>query len=173
LGALSGDNGRLVREPKLRAVLPESSGERAELRFRYQGRTQRTALLKSGLERQQIGLKLRARDSCNVIYVMWRTAPESRIVVSVKDNAEASSHTECENAGYSSLRPVEQRSPPVAAVGAIYVLTAVIAQNSLLVTLNGDVVWRGDLPGAAKQLRGPAGMRSDNVTWELLEFDAE
>ena len=30
--------------------------------------------------------KLRAEDACNLVYVMWRIEPQSRLVVSVKRN---------------------------------------------------------------------------------------
>ena len=34
--------------------------------------------------RRQFGLKLRAQDACNLVYVMWRIEPASKLVVSIK-----------------------------------------------------------------------------------------
>ncbi|MCA1664388.1 MAG: serine/threonine protein kinase, partial [Myxococcales bacterium] len=93
-----------VDEPKLRAVVPASDGNRAELRFVYRGPTTQTALLGSGALRRQLGLKLRAQDGCNLVYVMWRIEPVPGVVVSVKRNSAARTHAECGNRGYRNLR---------------------------------------------------------------------
>ncbi len=64
-----------VVEPELRAVARSGSGEAAELAFRYLGPTAREIALGNGEKRRQIGLKLRAQDTCNLVYVMWRLEP--------------------------------------------------------------------------------------------------
>jgi len=61
-----------VREPKMRAVVDASDGDAAELRFTYLGASDGDARLASGELRRQVGLKLRAADGCNLLYVMWR-----------------------------------------------------------------------------------------------------
>ena len=66
-----------ITEPSVRGVVPESTGDAAALDLVYLGPTSETATLASGAERSQLGLKLRAQDSCNVIYVMWRIEPVS------------------------------------------------------------------------------------------------
>src|SRR4051794_14331529 len=77
-----------TRSGEMRAV--ERDGGRhaatARLRFRLLGASDDAAPLGSGLVRQQIGLKLRAADPCNLVYVMWRSAPDSRIAIFVKRN---------------------------------------------------------------------------------------
>ena len=65
-----------VRDPKLRATFSGTSGRGAELEFRYLGGTERTATLRSGRERRQLGLELAAQNTCNLVYVMWRLAPK-------------------------------------------------------------------------------------------------
>ena len=78
--ALAGGRAR-VREPKMRAVVPWSDGNEAELRFTYGGPSDGAAPLASGEVRKQIGLKLRAVDGCNLLYVMWRVDGKTPIVV--------------------------------------------------------------------------------------------
>src|SRR5690349_4283787 len=73
-----------VREPKMRAVVPGSDGDAAELRFTYDGSSEGVAPLASGQVRRQIGIKLRAENGCNLVYVMWRLEPKAQLVVSVK-----------------------------------------------------------------------------------------
>src|SRR5437870_3663128 len=93
------DAGGRVGVPKMRAVLPDSDGNAAEVRFTYFGPSDVEEPLASGLPRRQIGLKLRAQDPCNLVYVMWRLHPEARIVVSVKRNPGKHASRECGNAG--------------------------------------------------------------------------
>ena len=76
-------NGALaIDTPSSRAVVrtaPVSGADQAaEIRFRYVGPSKADKPLASGELRRQIGLKLRAADSCNVVYVMWHIAPDSR-----------------------------------------------------------------------------------------------
>jgi hypothetical protein len=157
-----------IRSPTLRAELGREPRRSAELAFVYQGPTQADAPLASGELRRQIGLKLRAQDTCNVVYVMWHIEPEPGIVVSVKRNPGQSRHAECSDRGYSFLQPT--RSAPVARVepGQSHVLGAEIRGRSLIVTTDGRESWAAELPAAALQFDGPVGLRSDNG-----EFSAE
>ncbi len=75
-------NGALaIDTPSSRAVVrtaPVSGADQAaEIRFRYVGPSKADKPLASGELRRQIGLKLRAADSCNVVYVMWHIAPDT------------------------------------------------------------------------------------------------
>ncbi|HEX8953295.1 MAG TPA: hypothetical protein VF945_15680 [Polyangia bacterium] len=151
-----------VDEPKLRAVVPASDGNRAELRLVYRGPTAETALLGSGALRRQIGIKLRAQDGCNLLYVMWRIEPASGIVVSVKRNPGARTHAECGNRGYRNLRGTTLPVAPLVA-GRPRRLAAAIDGRVLTVTVDGAPAWRGELDGESASLAGPAGVRSDNV----------
>ncbi|MBK9037082.1 MAG: hypothetical protein IPL61_38540 [Myxococcales bacterium] len=95
--------------------------------------------------------------------MMWRVAPTAELVVSVKRNPGQHVHRAC------GVRAATTRSPrvpaPALTPGAAGVLAAAIDGDTLAVTIDGAEVWRGPLPAAARELRGPAGVRSDNVVW--------
>lgn len=156
--------------PEVRAVLRHSTAPAAEIRFRYLGPTAATKLLASGEARHQIGLKLRARDTCNVIYVMWHIEPDERIAVSIKRNAGQRTHAECGARGYVNLRP--RRSGPVRAVrvGSSHTLRAVLEGGELTVWADGTLAWEGSLPSNLVDFDGPVGLRTDNVAVELEYF---
>jgi hypothetical protein len=176
----SGDRAT-VREPATRGYLAGSTGDTATLAFTYRGRSHSVAALASGDTRAQLGVKLRAQDSCNVIYVMWRVEPTSEIVVQVKRNA-ARTHDECGNAGYTRVRPSFRARPPALGVPEWspagsrgsgddtrhdHELRAAIVGDELEVFADAKLVWRGTLPAAARDLHGPAGFRTDNVDIDL------
>ncbi len=156
-----------ITEPSVRGIAPESSGDSAALDLVYLGPTDTTAPLASGDVREQLGLKLRAQDSCNVIYVMWRIAPVSEVVVQIKQNPKDRRHTECGAAGYDRVRPGHRSPPPVLVRGTAHTLSAAITGDDLTVWADQALVWRGSLPPEARTLRGPAGFRTDNVRAEL------
>lgn len=170
-GSFEGAAGLTARASKVRGVQIDSAGDRATLRFRYEGPSAERTTLKSGVVREQLGLKLRARDSCNLVYVMWRLAPESKIVVSIKVNPDDTSHDACENRGYANLRPDTQAEVPTLSIGQEHELAAEIRGQGLEAKIDGRVVWRGRLPAEAEHLSGPAGFRSDNVQWTLIDFE--
>ena len=168
-GVASQPSGRLtVATTKFRAVADRRGGSAAELRFTYLGPSADTSALGSGQVREQLGLKLRAEDPCNLVYVMWRIAPEPKLVVSIKQNAGQHTSSECANRGYHNLKP--RRAAPVAflAVDSSHVLAAEIRGEELQVQVDHVTVWEGRLSGTARSWDGPAGVRSDNVR---LEFD--
>ena len=98
---------------KLRAVLAASGPQAIAARFTYLGPTAETAPLRSGAVRQQFGLKLRAADGCNLVYAMWRFAPEPSLVVSVKSNPGLHTSDACGISGYRIVKP--QHLAPVEA----------------------------------------------------------
>lgn len=151
------------RSPKMRAQAVGGGGNEAELDFVFLGPTEEVAPLASGERRRQLGLKLRARDSCNVLYVMWRIEPKAGLVVSRKANPGKQRHAECGVAGYRNLRPRKQKSPPVLAEGARHRLRARVDGAALRVWIDDVLVWEGALDEAAAKLEGPVGVRSDNV----------
>jgi hypothetical protein len=59
-----------VNVPKLRAYVNQPAAEAAEIRFIYLGASSGEARLSSGESRHQVGLKLRAADACNLVYIM-------------------------------------------------------------------------------------------------------
>jgi hypothetical protein len=159
-----------VRSPTVRAELGTLPRSAAEIAFVYHGSTARSAPLASGELRRQIGLKLRARDTCNVLYVMWQFDHADRpLLVTLKQNPGQRTHAECGAGGYSVLAPAWQsaRMPEVHA-GQRHTLSAAVKGDRLEVALDGEPVWRGALPAASLAFDGPVGLRSDNA-----EFEAE
>src|SRR5262249_51790736 len=75
-----------VESAGMRAVVARDSSRSAEIAFVYRGPSATTSPLASGELRRQIGLKLRAADTCNVVYVMWHVDPTPGVFVSVKHN---------------------------------------------------------------------------------------
>jgi hypothetical protein len=168
-GALSSDGGAMhIGAPAVRAFGRGAGGEAAGLRFKYLGPTPTVSKLASGAVRAQLGLKLRAQDGCNLIYVMWRFAPKPELVVQLKRNPGAHTNAECGTRGYS--RVAAEHATPVDApeAGSAHALQAEIAGGGLTAWIDGRVVWQGALPEGARDLAGgPAGLRADNVAAEL------
>jgi hypothetical protein len=164
-GAIESEgSGRFAnRSPTLRAWLGRAPRSAAQLEFVYRGPTVSDAPLASGELRRQIGLELRARDSCNVVYVMWHIEPSPGIVVSVKSNPGQSRHAECRDRGYSFLQPITSDPAPRVAPGQPHVLAAEIRGRRLHVSTDGQESWVGELPLTAFEFDGPVGVRSDNA----------
>jgi hypothetical protein len=173
-GAIEDDGpGRFVtRSPTLRAELGRAPRSAAELSFVYRGPTPTDAPLASGELRRQIGLKLRAQDTCNVVYVMWHIEPAPALVVSVKSNPGQSRHAECGDRGYQFLEPTTAVGAPRVEPGRTHVLGAEIVGGRLLVKADGREAWAGPLPAAAFEFDGPVGVRSDNGEFSV-ELRAE
>jgi hypothetical protein len=160
--------GARVTEPTVRAVAPGSDGNAARLRFVYRGPSATEARLASGELRRQIGLKLRAADGCNLVYVMWRIAPRPGLVVSVKRNPGARTHRECGVRGYRNLVATAGTVVTTApAAGSAHVLAATLTCSALTVFADGVLAWSGDVGADAAGLRGPAGWRSDNGEFDV------
>ena len=148
-----------IEAPKVRAVLQAGGAPSAELRFTFLGPTAEIARLDDGEARQQLGLKLRARDACNVLYVMWRVEPQSVLAVQVKRNLGQSRSAECGARGYRKL-PVAVPLPHLVP-GESHALRADLDGDRLRVRVDGAVVWEGAVGGELAD--GPVGLRTDNV----------
>lgn len=167
--------GSRVTEPTMRAVALGAPGDAASLSFVYRGETAVSRELASGESRRQLGLKLRAQDGCNLVYVMWRLDPKPAISVSVKRNPGKRTHKECGANGYTRIKPLRGAALapiPALAPGASHTLRAEISGDDLLAWIDDQLVWRGSLPAAARALSGPAGLRSDNLSFDLAAFSA-
>jgi len=162
-----------IDDPKLRATIPGSRGRGIELEFRYLGATARRAVLRSGTERAQLGLELAARDTCNLVYVMWRLEPASELVVSVKQNEGAIRHAECENRGYRRLRADVAAPLPRLVPASVHRLRGELSGGRLAVLVDGERIWEGPLDDGALSLSGKVGLRSDNVRFEVLSLSAD
>jgi len=156
-----------VTSPKMRAVVPSSTSPVAEIRFKYLGSTIKDVALGSGEMRRQLGLKLRAQDPCNLIYVMWRLEPKPEIVVSIKLNPGQHSSSECENDGYRNIKPLHAAPVPELEVGAFHSLMAEMKGENLTVMVDKRIVWEWPLGGQAMSLEGPVGIRTDNGRFEF------
>lgn len=155
-----------VDVPKMRAVTAHGKSEEVRLRFQYLGPTEEQSQLQSGKSRQQLGLKLRAENGCNLVYAMWRIAPESSIQVQLKRNPGMTTHLECGNGGYETIVPTQRAAAPTLHAGdGEHRLRALWQGKRLAIFADGMSVWEGELPESATSLHGPAGIRSDNVRW--------
>ena len=159
-----------VDSTKMRAVLGLASNPEVELRFRYLGETLEHSLLRSGEERTQIGLKLKAQDDCNVVYVMWRIGLVSKLVVSVKSNPGQHRHAECGNSGYTNMKGTLQAPIPKIEEGSEHSLRAALEGRSLEVYVDSALAWKGTISEDAIHFNGPVGLRSDNARFEFQLF---
>ena len=171
-GTIQGAKGhRLsVSTKEMRATLKFTTEQTATVKFTYLGPTRDAAGPGTGKALSQFGLKLRAQNDCNAIYVMWRFAPDQKIAVSIQRNPGKRAHADCLDRGYlNNLKPRLTDAPPPVAPNqphvptATHVLTATMNDSDLSVTADNKLVWWGDLGPAALTLRGPVGLRSDNA----------
>ena len=159
-----------VNVPKMRAFVTDAVLQEAEISFTYFGPTKETAPLSSGEVRRQLGLKLRAQDACNLVYVMWRFEPTAELVVSVKSNPGMSTSAQCDANGYRSIKPDHASNLPAVKRGHTYTLRAIMEGSKMRVFANNNVVWQGDVGSEALAFHGPVGVRSDNVRFNFELF---
>ena len=172
-GAIEASGRRLkVTVPEMRAVVKHMTAPRAEVRFTYLGPTRKVKPLGSGEVRRQFGLKLRAQNGCNLVYVMWRIEPESKLVVSVKSNPGMETHAQCGTHGYTDIKPEHASGVPRLKPGSRHTLRAEMHSSKLQVFVDNAVVWDGDVGSAALAFDGPSGVRSDNAEFAFDFFAA-
>ena len=177
-GAVSAlPDGRLTIEtPSSRAIVQAGTGnigdQIAEIHFQYLGPSQDTRPLASGELRRQIGLKLRAEDSCNLIYAMWHIEPDTRVAISIKHNPAQHTHKQCGARGYINFESqVSAALPPIRA-GEAHVLRAELQGKELTVTADGKIAWQGSFASGMALPAGPPGFRTDNARFTLEYFTA-
>lgn len=161
-----------IAEPTMRGYARGFGGDAAALTFTYRGETFETRELAGGQARRQLGLKLRAQDSCNVVYVMWRLDPTPKLDVSVKFNALKKTHEECGADGYTKVRPHKKTFVPAFEYGKTHTLRAEIVGDELYAWVDDQLRFQGTLPETARVIHGPAGVRSDNVKFDLVSLSA-
>ncbi len=157
-----GDQTMEVEAAVFRGVVPEATAPSAEVQFVYDGPTAETKPLANGELRRDISLKLRARDACNVLYVVYKIEPVSELAVLVKSNPDARRSAECGDRGYQRLTPETSRPVPEIRVGEPHLLKAAVDGESLSVFVDRELAWQGKLPDTALAFDGPAGIRTDN-----------
>jgi hypothetical protein len=168
-GALEELNGsRLsVKVQKMRAFVAAVTPKAVEARLTYLGHTRDVARLGSGAMHEQFGLKLRAHDACNLVYAMWRIAPKSEFVVSVKSNPGMHSSSECGNHGYRNIRPKRASAVPRLNPGSSHALFVEMTGSEMRVSVDGREVWEGDMGPETLSFDGPVGVRTDNGRFEF------
>jgi hypothetical protein len=168
----NGDGALLVDSAEMRAVVASGAARTVEARLRYLGPTKEVKRLASGELRRQFGLKLRAANTCNVVYVMWHIEPDLRIAASVKSNPGMTAHAQCDAHGYRNLKPSQQSPVPVLRPQEWHRLRASLAGEALTVSVDGTTVWQGKIGAEGLSFDGPVGMRSDNGRFEVELFQS-
>jgi hypothetical protein len=164
-------DGKRVTVPTFRAVALGRMGDAATLKVLVHGSTVEQRALSSGELRRQLGLKLRAVNGCNLVYVMWRLDPRPMIEVSVKSNPGARTHADCGAGGYTKVKAAQPTPAlPLLQDGNPHTLRAAIAGDSLTAWVDDQLVWQGTLPPEARTLSGPPGVRSDNLDFDIVEL---
>lgn len=152
----------------MRGVIAGDTSRSAELAFVFRGPSSETAPLANGELRQQIGLKLRALNTCNLVYVMWHVFPDQGLHVAVKSNPGMTGHAQCHDNGYITVQAASHAPLPELRINEGHTLRADLDGDALRVFVDGTSVWVGRVPQVALSFDGPAGTRSDNG-----EFDFE
>ena len=156
-----------VDVPKMRAYVNKWTAQAIEARFTYLGPTVVKAPLGSGEIRQQLGLKLHAQDGCNLVYAIWRFEPESKLVVSVKNNPREHTSADCGNRGYRNIKARKASAIPVLHPGETHTLRAEMHAAEMAVFVDAKLVWEGNVGPDALSFNGPVGIRSDNARIDL------
>jgi len=120
--------------------------------------------------RRQIGLKLQAEDTCNLIYAMWHIEPDTMVAVSVKRNTGMHTHEQCHAGGYVNIKAQRRIDLPPIQPGQTHTLRAELHGNDLTVTADGNVAWYGSLGDEPLSLQGPTGFRTDNARFEFQYY---
>lgn len=171
-GMITEQNGGLlsIETPSSRAVVPETVVQTAEIRFRYLGPTARFKPLASGEMRRQIGLKLRAQDTCNLLYAMWHIEPNSKLAVLIKRNPGMKTHEQCGAKGYSSIEPLKAITLGKMQPGELHTLRAELRGDDLTLIADGVLAWHGQVQVGTTGFDGPVGLRTDNGRFEFEYF---
>ena len=160
-----------ISGPQTRAVEKGGNATAAMLRFRYRGHSKRDKPLSSGEIRRQIGLKMRANNSCNLLYIMWQIETQEKLVVSLKSNPGKSTHKDCGSKGYTTLKSNIKTSGLFAGITAkdhkthclvCQITPKGIAGFEVIVHIDNKLIWRSAIENLHSEIVGPAGFRTDN-----------
>jgi len=154
----------MVSTKEMRATLKFQTSQKVTVKFTYLGPTKEVSRLGNGEVRSQFGIKLRAQDTCNIVYIMWHFSPDQKIAVSVKRNPGKRTHEDCLDNGYiNNIKPRVSAPPPLVHPDQPHTFSACMSGSNLTVTADNRVVWQGDLGPVALEFDGPVGLRSDNA----------
>ncbi len=154
----------MVGSKEMRATLKKiSPSQKVTIRFTYLGPSAEVSHLGNGEVRHQFGIKLKAQDICNLVYVMWNFDTQ-KIAVSLKLNPGQRTHEDCLDRGYiNNLKPRMTAPPPAVRPDQPHTVYAELEGKELTVKADGRVVWQGTLVPVVLQFKGPVGIRSDNA----------
>ena len=154
----------MVSTKEMRATLKFPTQQNVTVKFTYLGPTKEVSRLGNGEVRSQFGIKLRAQDTCNIVYVMWHFSPDQKIAVSVKRNPGQRTHEDCLDNGYiNNIKPRVSALPQPVSPDQPHTLSASMSDSNLTVKVDNSVAWEGDLGPVALEFDGPVGLRSDNA----------
>jgi hypothetical protein len=157
-------NRLMVSTKEMRATLKFSIPQNVTLKFTFLGPTKEVSHLGNGEVRSQFGIKLRAQDTCNIVYIMWHFSPDQKIAVSVKRNPGKRTHEDCLDYGYiNNIKPRISALPQPVHADEPHTLSAIMSGSNLTVKADNVVVWEGDLGPVSLEFDGPVGLRSDNA----------
>ena len=170
-----------ITRPTVRAVEKSGKAKSAKLRVRYRGPTSETVPLKNGSIRRQIGLKMKAMDTCNLLYVMWEIEPKEKLKVQVKRNPGKKYHKECGTDNYFKQVPYVNQDDsshgfPSAKDQRSHILEADLFPvgekgYDLHIYIDGKQVWQNTIPQSLLQgIDGHAGIRTDNGSFIFKLF---
>ena len=153
-----------TKSSTFRTAIKNNASDSLHVFFDYLGPTVQIATLGSGLIRFQFGIYLRAQNQCNLLYVMLHIDTPNSIEVERKSNPGMSTHEECANNGYTTLKPsLTHALPHDITAGNGVDFDTQIDSNVLSVFIDGTLVWQGDIPEDTAGENTSAGIRSDNV----------
>jgi hypothetical protein len=161
---------------KERAQRKTGTHQDAMLQFRYRGPSKTTSKLASGGFVRQIGLKMRTKDTCNLLYIMWRIDPVEEIAITIKSNPGKSNHVDCGADGYIKVASIPLKDIGVSATTQeTHRLRAKIDEKNgefqLTVDVDEKTIWSGALdPKIIAPINGPVGFRSDNGSFIFKLF---
>jgi len=157
-----------INSNTLRAHSTKVGSQFVKLEFSANSLNKEVVPLDSGEERRQIGIFMRAKNQCNLLYVMLRFEGEKiNTVVQKKTNENQSTHSECGSNGYETLKPKHQELTNAITYGKPYILNAVIEKSQLSVYLDKTLVWFGGVDLSDLPLIGYAGIRADNIEMDF------
>jgi hypothetical protein len=165
--------------PKERGQRKSGTHQDATLQFRYRGPSKKISKLASGGFVRQIGLKMRTKNTCNLLYVMWRIEPKEEIVVTIKSNPGKSNHGDCGAGGYKDVARISLEEIGVSATNQqTHRLRAHIHEENgffkCSVYVDDKEIWSGDLDAKIiAPINGPVGFRTDNGSFIFKLFVAD
>lgn len=157
-----------------RAQDEASLGDAGMIRFRILGPTAEQTPLSDGEMLQQVGLRLRVRDTCNVLFVMWATTPREHIRVVLKTHPDMARFADCGAGGYTQVADFDRASYGFRSAlqgGESSLAVRIVDDRFIRIYLNDgsaplaivDARANATLESFLTTIRGHTGVRSDNL----------